>query len=57
MDIFFSFAFGTFAAPAYAYVENDVNAEESTETAEDESADAEDEGDGSEEEPVCPYRH
>lgn len=34
-------AFGTFAAPAYAYVENDVNAEESTETAEDESADAE----------------
>ncbi len=33
--------FGTFAAPAYAYVENDVNAEETTETAEDESADAE----------------
>ncbi|MCD8366013.1 MAG: DUF4366 domain-containing protein [Clostridiales bacterium] len=34
-------AFGTFAAPAYAYVENDVNAEETTETAEDESADTE----------------
>lgn len=34
-------AFGTFAAPAYAYVENDVNAEETTKTAENESADAE----------------
>lgn len=33
--------FGSFAAPAYAYVENDVNAEETTETAEDESADVE----------------
>ncbi|MCC8029237.1 MAG: DUF4366 domain-containing protein, partial [Lachnospiraceae bacterium] len=34
-------AFGTFAAPAYAYVESDINAEETTEIAEDESADAE----------------
>lgn len=32
---------GSFAAPAYAYVESDINAEETTETAEDESADAE----------------
>lgn len=34
-------AFGTFAAPAYAYLENDVNADETTETAQDESADVE----------------